>query len=115
MAIDWKKFESSYIKFVEATPKHLIITKWEQVDSSFKDEKTGLVKPALDLEVIQEDGVVCSPVKSWELSNVKAIKAIRPLIEKAEREGKNVLSVTVTRMGTGAATVYGIVETSPIV
>lgn len=109
MVVNWKAFESNYLIFTEGVPKRLVVTKWEQVESKFKHDD-GSAKPALDLEIVEEDGVGCTPVKSWEVTNFKAINLLRPIIEDAEKSGKGVVALIVTRMGKGTATQFAIVK-----
>ena len=115
MSIDWKQFEGSYVKIADGQTKRMALSDWELVESKFKNEGDDKGKPALNFSVLEEDGVACLPGRQWELSNVKAIKLLRPIVEKAEAFGAKVVYVQVTRVGSGTSTVYAVSEYGPIV
>ena len=55
-----------------------------------------------------EDG---SPVqKVLEVSNHTFVMGLRPIIERAERDGKSVVSVAAKKSGAGKGTVYMVME-----
>lgn len=105
MVIDWKKFEGTgkFVSFEDNTPKKLIMTNWREDTAQFGSEPA---RPALKLDVLSEDGNPCQPPKELTAANHTLVMGLRPVIEKAEKEGAGQISVAVQRSGQGKGTKY---------
>lgn len=109
--VDWNKFENNnFLEIKEGEPKKLVLTEWKDAESKFPDG----VKPAVEFTVLEEDGKLCAPIKTWRISNYTAIQKLRPIVEEAEMKGQSVIHVTITRVGQNKATQYAVAKFSPL-
>ncbi len=98
--IDWGKFETDYVQLETGRTKRLKLTNWQQ-GSWFN-------KPGLRFDVLEEDS---EPVtKSFTTTSRQVIKALKPIIQKAEERGYREISVGILRVGEGLSTLYEVKE-----
>jgi len=109
--IDWNKIfaGSPYVKLTNDTAKELVLKDWVP-QTKFKEEGSDSVKQGVEFTVVQEDGLVMENPKTWTVTSIKALSKLRPIVEKAEKEGKETIHVQVLRTGSGKDTVYSIKE-----
>jgi len=65
-------------------------------------------KPGIGFEVMEEDGVAVQ--KQFTITSRRLIRAIKPILMKAEDEGRDSLSVSILRSGEGLETRYIVKE-----
>ena len=99
----------NFIKLEEGKAKQMEISNW-RVQQKFKDDKTKELRPGLTFDVLNEDGVASSDIKEWTVTSVRALGKLRPIIEKAEAEGKTSVRINVVRVGDKTATQYSITQ-----
>ena len=98
--IEWKKFETDYVKLETGRTKRLKLTNWQQ-GSWFN-------KPGLRFDVLEEDS---EPVnKTFTTTSRQIIRALKPMIQKAEERGYREISVSILRVGEGLSTLYEVKE-----
>lgn len=106
--IEWKDLlDGSFIKLENGVPKLMVLQNWRMQDK-FKDEKTGELRPGVTFDCIDEDENTCE--KTWTVTAIRALAKLRPIIEKAEAESRDKITVKVIRAGEGRKTVYEINE-----
>ena len=98
--IEWKKFQMEYIKLEPGIAKTLRLTNWRQ-GSWFN-------KPGLQFDVIEEDSKPVS--KAFSTTSKRLIKALQPIIVRAEEQDRNKISITIRRTGEGMDTSYEVAE-----
>jgi len=103
--IEWDKFESNFVKIVEGEKKRLVCTGWRQVEKAFG---TDAPKAVLVMDVVNQDGIMCTPPKVFEVSAIGLIAKFKPLIMEAEKDGKAFIDVSVTRLGIGKGAKYSV-------
>lgn len=105
MVIDWKKFEGTgkFVGFEDNIAKKLIMTNWREDTAQFGSEPA---RAALKLDVISEDGMPCTPSKELTAANHTLVMGLKPVIEKAEKDGSGSVSVAIQRSGQGKGTKY---------
>lgn len=111
MAIDWTKFENKgkFISFEDNVVKKLMLTKWREDVAKFGTEPS---RPALKFDVLAEDGVACEPPKEFTASNHTLVLGLRPFVEKADKGGRESITVALKRSGQGKGTNYMVIEAS---
>jgi len=112
MGIDWDEMlGGNFIKLENGKPKELVLGEWEP-QTKFIDENTKKPRPGLIFKVTQEDGKVLEgdDIKEYTVTAMRALSKLRPIIEKAEAEGKNTIKVNIVRVGEGRKTEYSIKE-----
>lgn len=98
--IDWRKFRTEYVKLEPDTPKKLKLTRWRQT--------SWLNTPGLKFDVLGEDD---QPVRRFfGTTSKRLIRAVKPIIEKADRDGRKEIDLTITRTGDGFSTGYEVQE-----
>ncbi len=98
--IDWGTFKTDFVKLETEVAKRLKLTNWRQ--------GTYFDKPGLRFDVIEEDSRKVSKV--FSTTSKRIIRALRPIIQKAEEKGKSVISVSILRIGEGMNTLYEVKE-----
>lgn len=98
--IDWGKFETDFVKIDTGVEKKLKLSNWRQ--SSLFD------KPGLCFDVLEEDSVVVD--KTFSITSKRLIQALRPIIQKAEKQGKKIIFVSILRTGERLDTSYQVKE-----
>ena len=98
--IDWKQFRKEYVKLETDISKKLKLTNWHQ--------KPLFDKPGLRFDVLEEDSVTVD--KTFSITSKRLIQALRPIVKKAEKQQKKVISVSILRTGTGFDTSYEVKE-----
>ena len=98
--IDWGKFKTDFVKMETGVEKKLKLSNWRQ--SSLFD------KPGLRFDVLEEDSVVVD--KTFSITSKRLIQALRPIIQKAEKQRKKVISVSILRTGERLDTSYQVKE-----
>ena len=99
-SIDWEKFKKEFVKLETDVQKKLKLTNWHQ-RALF--DKTGL-----RFDVLAEDSGTVD--KTFSITSKRLIQALRPIIKKAEKQKKKVISVSILRTGTGFDTSYEVKE-----
>lgn len=112
MVIDWSKFESSgkFVTFEDNKVKQLVLSGWRMASAKFGNDPE---KPALKFDVLSEDGVACEPIKELTASNYTLVQGLRPLIEKADQNGRNSIVAAIKKSGQGKGTTYMVLELDP--
>lgn len=109
MAVNWKAFGSPYIKFEDGTPKRLLLTNWRDGVAEFEGQK----KPSVDFDVLEEDDSGRFPTpRTLQVTSPNFIAKLQPICVAAEQAGRDVIDVTVTRVGKGKQTQYGVAPTA---
>ena len=98
--IDWTKFNGKYVRLATGVEKRLQLTNWTD------GEWFG--KPGLSFDVIQEDGETVQ--KQFTVTSQMLIRLLRPILEKAERQDKNIIKVSILRTGEKRNTRYSVNE-----
>lgn len=97
--IEWNKFHMEYVK-LKTAEKKLKLTNWRQ--------GTYFDKPGLRFDVVEEDSQPVSRI--FSTTSKRLIKALQPIIEKAEKQNTKVISVTIRKTGQGLKTSYEVQE-----
>jgi hypothetical protein len=98
--IDWGKFKREYVKLETDVRKRLKLTNWRQ-RALF--DKLGLL-----FDVLEENSVTVD--KTFSVTSKRLIRALKPIIQKAEKQKKKVISVSILRTGAGLDTSYEVKE-----
>ena len=92
------RFESGYVRLERNVPKKLKLTNWRH--------GTWFDKSGIRFDVIEEDSVPKS--KIYTVTSRRLLIALEPIISKTEKDGKKVISITVTKIGDGFDTSYDV-------
>ena len=84
-SIDWRKFRTDYVKMQTGVQKKLKLTNWRQ-DLLFK-------KPGIRFDVLEENSVTVD--KTFSITSKRLIRALRSIIQKAEKQKKKVISISI--------------------
>jgi hypothetical protein len=98
--IDWRRFRTDYVSLDTGVRKRLRLTNWRQ--SSVFD------RPGLLFDVTEEDSVQVN--KSFSITSRRLIRALKPIIQRADEQGRKAISVTILRTGDGFDTAYQVEE-----
>jgi len=112
MGIDWDEMlAGDFIKLSEGITKVMVVHGWKPQEK-FKDDKTGEIRKGLEFQVTQEDDKKFDEEsqKVWTVTAIGALVKLRPIIEKAESDGKTSIKISVVRVGEGRKTEYSIKE-----
>ena len=114
MSINWNEM-GSYITIEAGVPSRLLLKNWRQQDK-FKEED-GTNKFGIVFDVWKENNFQYDETskKDWNCTAVKACAQLKPIIEKAEAEGRDNIDVSVVKAGTGNKTVYTIKDMGNVV
>jgi len=98
--IDWTKFKDKYVRLITGVEKKLALTDWH--DGIWFD------KPGIRFRVVKEDGVHVQ--KQYTVTSRRLIRALKPIIMKAEEGKRDTISVSILKIGEGFDTRYTIKE-----
>jgi hypothetical protein len=99
--IDWNKLETGgYVRLESDKEKCLLLTRW-RIGTWF--ERLGL-----SFQVDEEDGTLVS--KQFTITGRRLISALKPIIKKADREGREAIRVKICRTGEGFDSSYQAIE-----
>ena len=98
--IDWGKFKTDFVKLEVGIQKKLKLANWRQ-EALFD-------KPGLRFDVLEEDSVTVA--KAFNVTSIRLIQALKPIIQKAEKLKKEAISVSILRTGEGLDTSYEVRE-----
>ena len=98
--IDWKTFEDRYVRLKADTKKTLVLTNW------IPGKWFG--KMGLGFDVLEEEGRKVS--KKFTVTNRSLILAFKPILLKADDEGRGIVTVKILRDGEGSDTRYSVEE-----
>ena len=101
--IDWTKFNDKYVRLVTGVEKRLKLANW-----------TGgewLGKPGISFDVLVEDGETSE--RQFTVISRKLIGMMKPIILKAEEDGKDTISVSILKTGESFDTRYTVKELPP--
>ena len=98
--IDWGKFQTDYVQLKTGVEKRLKMENWRQ-GSWFN-------MMGLRFDVIEEDGKAVS--KIFSTTSKRLIRSLKPIMQKAEAKGRNVIAVSILREGEGLSTTYEVKE-----
>lgn len=98
--IDWEKFRGDFVKLKTDVKKKLKLTNWRQ--GSLFD------KPGIRFDVLEEDSVTVD--KTFSITSKRLIRALQPIIQKAEKQKKKIIAVFILRTGEGLDTSYQVKE-----
>lgn len=105
--IDWDDMlDGNFVKIESDVPKDMLITNWKP-QTTFKDDDNNIRK-GLVFDVDVEDGKTLTPPKTWTVTSVRCLKALKPFLEGKKSTAK--VGVKVTRTGSGKATMYAVAE-----
>jgi len=96
--IEWEKFETEYIQLETGRSKKLKLTDWQQ--------GAWFNKQGVRFAVIEEDSRPVS--KTFTTTSRQIIRALKPIIQKAEEQDSDVISVYILRIGEGLNTLYEV-------
>ncbi len=99
-SIDWGKFKTDFVKMETGVEKKLKLTKWRQ--------ELRFDKPGIRFDVLEEDSVTVG--KTFSITSKRLIQALKPIIQKAEKQKKRVISVSILRTGEEFDTSYEVKE-----
>ena len=103
--INWDYYESPYLTIKPGEKKALVL-------SNFRSEEI-FNKPALAFDVLEENGEPSE--KLFSVTNRQLIRALRPFILEAESQGRNNISVQISRSGAGMTdTSYSVKAVTPL-
>ena len=90
--IDWPLFESRYWRPEKGKSHEVVLANWRQKFESFDNEKTE--KPVIVFDVLNIDGeeIAANP-KLFSTGAHSFAEKARPIIERAEQEGKRAIKV----------------------
>lgn len=108
--INWKKFESNYVKLKNGTEKHLQLANWRD------GEWFNPPRPGIRFDVLFEDGrgLTAQP-KTYTVTSRRLINTLRPIIESAMVEGRKSIWVRIMRNGEGMDTQYFVEEIPAVI
>ena len=112
MSIQWDEMlAGNYIQLDSGKVKKMVLKAWKPQEQ-FKNND-GSLKPGIVMECHEEDGNAFSgdDVKLWTVTSIRCMKKLRPIIEKAEAEGKDQIKISVVKVGDKMSTQYDISET----
>ena len=98
--IEWEKFNMGFVRLEPGSTNTLKLTNWRQ--------GTWFDKPGLRFDVLEEDSKHVR--KIFSTTSKRLIRALQPIIIKAEEQGGNVISVSIRRIGEGLNTSYEVAE-----
>jgi hypothetical protein len=98
--IDWGEFRTDFVKLGMGVQKKLKLTNW-RTEHRFE-------RPGLRFDVLEEDSV--SVDKTFSITSRRLIRALRPIIQKAERGQDDIIHVSILRTGKGLDTAYEVRE-----
>lgn len=98
--IEWDKFETDFVNLEIGAAKSLKLTNWRQ--GSWFD------MPGLRFDVLEEDSKPTNKV--FNTTSKRLIRALKPIIIKAEERGSSVISMSIQRTGEGLNTSYKVRE-----
>lgn len=101
--IDWNRFNNQYVKLCAGVEKKLKLTKWSS------GEWFG--KYGLNFIVLEEDGKKVE--KQFTVVSRRLVRELKPILQKAEEEEKETISVSILRAGEGYNTSYTVKELPP--
>ena len=101
--VDWAKFNDRYVRLVTGIEKRLKLTKWS--------DGVWFERPGIGFEVLEEDGVR-TPLKELTVTSRKLIRALKPIILKAEQEERSTITVSIVKSGEGLNTGYVVKDLS---
>ena len=99
--IDWDEFNDRYIRLVTGVEKKMELTNW-----------TGGIwfeRPGINFDVVREDGKKAEQ-KQFTATSRRLIRALKPILIRAEQEGRKTISVSILRTGEGQDTQYSVSE-----
>ena len=106
MAIDWKEFdrdlEGAFMKLGIDAPEEVVLTNWRM------EEKFDKVQ--LTFDVLERDGAPLTTAQTLQRSAAGFKAALKPMMQKAEAEGRDKFKVKLLRTGEGKDTKYEATE-----
>jgi hypothetical protein len=101
--INWNKFNEQYVRLVVGVEKKLKLTKWTAGDF--------FGKYGINFLVLEEDGNKVE--KQFTVISRRLIRELKPIIVKAEEDGKETIAISILRTGEGFNTRYTVKELPP--
>ncbi|MFC1714625.1 hypothetical protein ACFL6S_13240 [Candidatus Poribacteria bacterium] len=96
--INWQKYETQFVQLETGTTKKLTLTNWQ--------EGACFDISGLKFDVVEEDG---EPVeKVFTTTSRQVIQALKPVIMKAEEQGRAAITVSILKLGEGSSTLYEV-------
>ncbi|MFH1850147.1 MAG: hypothetical protein ABH879_08280 [archaeon] len=99
--INWEKFEDRYVKLETGTEKLLKLSNWS--------DGVWFNKPGISFDVVEEDGKKAT-LKQLTVISKRLIRAIKPVIVRAEAKGEDSIVISILRSGEGLDTRYTVKE-----
>ena len=98
--IDWTEFEDRYIRLEPEKEKVLVLTKWRM--------GTWFGKVGISFVVGQENGLMVD--KQFTTTSRRLVAILKPILQKAGRENRKSIRLSITRMGDSFDTSYEVEE-----
>lgn len=98
--INWEKFSTDFVRLETDVVKTLTLTNWRQGN--------WFNMPGLRFDVLKEDGI--AKPKIFTTTSKRLIRALKPIIVKAEKQNQKTICVSITRLGEGLNTTYEVKE-----
>ena len=98
--IDWSKFKDKYVKLVTGAEKRLKLANW--TDGAWFN------KAGICFDAFEEDGVAVQ--KQFTVTGGRLIRALKPVIVRAEEDGRDIIFISILRTGEGLNTRYAVKE-----
>lgn len=104
---DWKALgEGKFLNWEDGETKIIVLHNWGQVD---RDGRLNL-----EADVLKIDGVeIKVGEKIIRTNSINFIKAVKPHLQAAEKEGKNAVLLKISRQGLQANTKYFVEKVKP--
>lgn len=98
--IQWDRFETDFVSMETGVARNLKLSNWQQ--------GTWFDMPGLQFHVLEEDSKPTEKV--FRTTSKRLVRELKPIIQKAQKDGRSVISVSITRMGDGLNTTYEVRE-----
>ena len=102
--IDWERFEDRYVRLETGTEKLLKLSNWS--------DGVWFNKPGISFDVVEEDGAKVT-LKQFTVISGRLIRAMKPVIVRAEARGEDAIVISILRSGEGLNTRYTVKEPKP--
>ncbi|MFH1848620.1 MAG: hypothetical protein ABH879_00370 [archaeon] len=99
--INWKKFEDRYVRLETGNEKRLKLSNWS--------DGVWFNKPGISFDVVEEDGEKVA-LKQFTVISKRLIRAIKPIIVRAESRGEDAIVISILQSGEGLDTRYTVKE-----
>ena len=92
--VDWSVFESKYFKLQEGEKREIALTNWH---IEYKEFTPNEPKAVLTFDILSLGGSPDKINKVFSTGNLSLIHSLKPIIERAEKENKEYISILLER------------------